>query len=218
MRLTTAHSARRAASTEQRSVQQSRIGAFVLRPQVVANRPPSSLGVSAMSTSVALRASSGPSNTAPPNQETRLHGRRLLVVRGVIFTVTGLTLGLYLLALPGLYPRLSIPCTDELALCLYFPEQPPPLSKLGLTPSSLIVIVMVVSYASILLVCGMAAVLIWRRSDDWMALFLALTLILMPANFTPVLDGLPAALLGFGQVYANASLLALYLLVGLFPS
>jgi hypothetical protein len=155
---------------------------------------------------------------APPNQETRLCGWRLLVVRGLIFSVIGFTLALYLLALPGLYPRLSVPCTDELAQCLYFPEQVAPLAKLGLTPGSLIVIVMVVSYASILLVGGVAALLILRRSDDWMALFLALTLVLMPANFTPVLDGLPHALLGFGQLYANASFLALYLLIGLFPS
>jgi hypothetical protein len=132
--------------------------------------------------------------------------------------VIGFTLGLYLLALPGLYPRLSVPCTNEFALCLFFPEQVAPLARLGLTPSSLVEIVIAVSYASILLVCGVAAVLIWRRSDDGMALFLALTLVVMPANFTPVLDGLPDALLGFGQAYANASFLALYLLLGLFPS
>jgi hypothetical protein len=170
------------------------------------------------STSDALRASRSPSNTATPDQETRLHGRRLLVVRGLIFIVIGITLGLYLLALPGLYLRLSVPCTHELDLCLYFPEQVAPLAKLGLTPSSLIGIVIAVSYASILLVCGVAAVLIWRRSDDWMALFLALTLILMPANFTPVLGGLPDALQGLGVVWSDASSITLYLLLGLFPS
>jgi len=157
-------------------------------------------------------------STETRGSETRLRDRRLLVVRGVIFSGIGFTLGLYLLALPGLSPRLSIPCTDELALCLYFPEQVAPLAKLGLTPASLIDIAIAVTYAAILLVCGVAAVLIWRRSDDWMALFLALTLILMPANFTPVLDGLPDAWLGFGQVYSNAGFLTLYLLVALFPS
>jgi len=171
-----------------------------------------------MSTPPALFANTSSLHTPAPDQETRLRGRRLLLARSVIFSVIGFTLGLYALALPGLYPRLSVPCTHELALCLLFPEQVAPLARLGLTPSSLVEIVIAVSCASILLVCGVAAMLIWRRSDDGMALFLALTLILMPANFTPVLDGLPDAVLGFGQAYANASLLALYLLLGLFPS
>src|SRR5579885_2423482 len=127
-----------------------------------------------MSRPAALRASASQTSTAPTDQETRMRGRRLLVARSVIFTAIAFTLGLYLLALP----RLSVPCTNELSLCLFYPEQVAPLARLGLTPSSLIVIVIVVSYASILLVCGVAAVLIWRRSDDWMALFLALTLIL----------------------------------------
>jgi hypothetical protein len=171
-----------------------------------------------MSAAAALQADTGSGLTPAPEQETRLHGRQLLVARSVVFTVIGFTLGLYLLALPGLYPRLSVPCTNALERCLFFPEQVAPMAGLGLTPSSLTVLVIAISYASILLVCGVAAVLIWRRSDDWMALFLALTLVVMPANFTPVQDGLPDALLGFGQVYANASFLTLYLLLGLFPS
>src|SRR5258708_7642133 len=93
-------------------------------------------------------------HTPASDQETRLRGRRLLVARSVVFAVIGFTLGLYLLALPGLYPRLSVPCTNEFALCLFFPEQVAPLARLGLTPSSLIVIVIAVSSASILLVCG----------------------------------------------------------------
>lgn len=155
---------------------------------------------------------------SPSDQETRLRGRRLVVARSVIFSLIGFTLFLYVLALPGLDARLSIPCADELSLCLYYPEQVAPLAKLGITIPALVGIVIAVSYAAILLVCGVAAVLIWRRSDDWMALFLALTLILMPANFTPVLDGLPDALIPFGQAYSNASFLALDLLIGLFPT
>src|SRR5262249_28919591 len=42
--------------------------------------------------------------------------------------------------------------------------------------------------------------------------------VLMPANFTAVLDGLPDTWLGFGQVYSNAAFLTLYLLLGIFPS
>jgi hypothetical protein len=166
----------------------------------------------------ALRADASPARPASPDAETRLRGRRLVVARAAIFSAIALILRLYLLALPGMFPRLSIPCAEELDRCLYFPEQVTPLARLGLTPSTLTVIVIVVTYAAILLVVGVAAVLIWRRSDDWMALFLALTLILMPANFTPVLGGLPDALQGLGVVSSDASLVTLYLLLGLFPS
>src|SRR5690242_19581626 len=111
-----------------------------------------------MSAAAALQADTRSSPTLVPDQETRLRGRRLLVARSVIFTVIGFMLGLYLLALPGLYPRLSVPCTNALELCLFFPEQVAPMAGLGLTPSSLTVLVIAISYASILLVCGVAAV------------------------------------------------------------
>lgn len=62
-----------------------------------------------MSAAAALQADTGSGLTPAPEQETRLHGRQLLVARSVVFTVIGFTLGLYLLALPGLYPRLSVP-------------------------------------------------------------------------------------------------------------
>src|SRR5262249_16137921 len=61
-------------------------------------------------------------------------------------------------------------------------------------------------------------VLLWRRSDDWMALLVALTLILMPAVFTPVMQGLPSGLQWLGQLFGEASFISLYLLIGLFPN
>jgi hypothetical protein len=54
------------------------------------------------------------------------------------------------------------------------------MARLGITPHALALAVTVMSYLAILLVCAVAGVLLWRRSDDWMALLVARTLILMP--------------------------------------
>ena len=69
-----------------------------------------------MSAPAALQADTRSTRASPSDQETRLRGRRLLVARSAVFIVIGFTLGLYLLALPGLYQRLSVPCTNELEL------------------------------------------------------------------------------------------------------
>jgi hypothetical protein len=113
---------------------------------------------------------------------------------------------------------MSIPCEDALNSCIISPQQVDPLARLGITPGALAIATAIFSYLSILLVCAVAAVLLWRRSDDWMALLVALTLILMPAVFTPVMQGLPASLQWLGQAYGTAAFVSLYLLIGLFPN
>ena len=156
--------------------------------------------------------------TKPRDTDTRLSGRRLIVVRAAAFVVIGMTLALYLLALPGLVPRLAVPCADVVNQCAITPQQAVTLARFGLTPHDLAVLSAIIACACVALVVAVGAVLIWRRSDDWMALFLALTLILMPANFTSVLAGLPAALHSLGALASDASLFCWFLLYGLFPS
>ncbi|HEY7342031.1 MAG TPA: hypothetical protein VH591_14220 [Ktedonobacterales bacterium] len=157
--------------------------------------------------------------TAPRSDDaTRLSGRRLVVVRAGVFAIVALTLAIYALALPGLVPHMSIPCEDAVNSCIISPQQVVPLARLGITPGALAVAAAIISYLSILLVCAVAAVLLWRRSDDWMALLVALTLILMPAVFTPVMQGLPASLQWLGHAYGTAAFVSLYLLIGLFPN
>jgi hypothetical protein len=105
------------------------------------------------------------------------------------------------------------PCADPENQCLIAPTQ--------VAPLALAVAFVALSCLVLLLVDGVAAVLIWRRSNDGMALLVALTLILAPMDSTPVLHVLssrtgilqvPAAILG------AASSLTLLLLVMLFPS
>lgn len=167
---------------------------------------------------VAHQGSSDSTNTVPTtDRATHLRGRRLVAARVLVFTLIAATLAEYVFALPDLVPLLALPCEDNLN-CMITPENVAPLARLGLTPHALAVAAAILSYAAILLVCGVAAVLLWRRSDDWMALLVALTLILMPAVFTPVAQGLPTSLQWLGQIVGQVSFVSLYLLIGLFPS
>jgi hypothetical protein len=159
--------------------------------------------------------------TAPQpaaDETTRLRGRPLVVVRALAFALAGLTLLVYALALPGLVPRLATPCEDAVNSCILTPQQVAPLARLGITPSGLAVGVTLLSCLAILLVTCVAAMLLWRRSDDWMALLAALTLILMPAVLTPIVNGLPSGLRWLSHPFGQAAFLSLYLLMGLFPS
>ena len=171
-----------------------------------------------MNRHTALRANATNPLEASADDATHLHGRRLVVVRTAVFAVVALTLVTYALALPGLVPHLAIPCADAPNTCMISPQQVAPLARLGITPHGLAVGVAVFSVLAILLVSGIAALLLWRRSDDWMALLVALALILMPAVFTPIGQGLPTSFAGIGAIFSTASFLSLYLLMGLFPS
>ncbi len=133
---------------------------------------------------------------------TRLRGRTLVVLRTAVFAVVALTLAIYALALPGFVSRMSIPCEDALNSCLITPDQVAPLAQLGITPHGLAIAVAVFSCLAVLLVTTVAALLLWRRSDDWMALLVALSLVLMPAVFTPIGQGLPPTGSGWDRYLA----------------
>jgi hypothetical protein len=157
--------------------------------------------------------------TRPPEpSDTRLYGRRLVVVRMLVVTAMTVAVGSFVLALPSLVPRLATPCADALTTCMLAPQQVAPLAKLGITPHALALAVAALSCLGMLLVSGVAAVLVWRRSDDWMALLVALTFVLLPLMLTPVLWGLTGVWQVLAQGARGAGFLAFVLLVGLFPS
>ena len=150
-----------------------------------------------------------------------LRGWPLVVARLPVFTALAATTALFVLALPPSLTSLATPCADPENQCLIAPAQVAPLAQLGIAPFTLAMAAVALSCLVVLLVDGVAAVLLWRRSTDGMALLVALSLILAPMDFTPVLHILssrtgilqvPAAILG------AASSLTLLLLVMLFPS
>ncbi len=144
-------------------------------------------------------------------ETTRLHGWRLVVMRAPVFALVAL-------ALPGLPARLATPCEDIPSACLITPEQAAQLAPLGITPAGVAVVATVLTYVAILLVVLVAALLLWRRSDDRMALFVAATMILMPAVYTPITHGLSPAWKLPGELLNLLGEFAIYLLMGLFPS
>src|SRR5947209_13311524 len=157
----------------------------------------------------------------PTSSDTRLHGWPLFVARLLVFTALTVTTALFVLALPDSLTYLATPCADPVDQCLIAPAQVAPLARLGITPLALAVAAVALSCLVLLLVDGVAAVLIWRRSNDGMALLVALTLILAPMALTPVLHVLPSrtgVLQGPAGILSAASSLTILLLLVLFPS
>lgn len=152
--------------------------------------------------------------------DTRLSGWRLVAARIVVFGVIGFTvsIGVYALFGTDLARILATTCDTPLFGCLLTPEQAAPLARFGVTPHLLAVGVIALSGVAILLANAVAGILLWRRSDDWMAMLVALVLVLLPAVFTPMFDGLRGWWQIPAQVLSDAGILSWFLLMGLFPS
>lgn len=164
--------------------------------------------------------------TSIANSETRLHGWPLVVARILVFTAMAATVGLFVLALPDSLTSLTTPCADprinfKVNQCLIGSAHVAPLARLGITPHALALVAVALSCLALLLAEGAAAVLLWHRSNDWMALLVALMFILAPMALTPVLRILPSRT-GILQepagILSAASDLSILLLLVLFPS
>ncbi len=159
----------------------------------------------------------GVTSDAASTPETRLAGWRLLVARAVAYGVIAITVSLGVLALVS-WRRLAIPCADALNSCLLTPEQVAPLARLGYTPTDLALSVVITCLLAIVLANGVAALLLWRRSNDAMALLVAVTLVLLPAFFTPMYQALTGEWRTVAEIINRLGGLSFLLLLGLFPS
>jgi len=106
---------------------------------------------------------------------TRLSGSRLILARVTWVAVVTLIVALFLVMLPAYYTFLQTVCTG--ATC--GPTQPTPASaqgiqKLGLSLGAYATFTLALTLASELLCIVVSAVIFWRKSDDWMALLVAL--------------------------------------------
>ncbi len=103
----------------------------------------------------------------PGPLETRLHGRWLVVARLSVLVAALVTLALNVIALPDTYGALFTLTQPQLV----------ELRRLGLSPT-LYVILLIVENTSVPLVdMGLALLLMWRRSDDRIALLCAFALV-----------------------------------------
>jgi hypothetical protein len=142
-----------------------------------------------MSQSTAVSTSAG-SPTAPDADETRLHGRWLLVARVGWVALTLLVLTLSAIAIPRAHALLQAVCQPG-AQCLGIQLTPADLRQLqhlGLSPGFLAAYQVGWDVATVVTYSALAALIFWRRSSDRMALFCAYTLVLFGGTFTGLLD------------------------------
>src|SRR2546421_501860 len=125
--------------------------------------------------------------------DTRLRGGWLVLARVGWVAVVVLALGLFIASIPTTFADLHILCTA--ASCSssgpLTPDHVRELQAWGLSmdfyASYIIVFIIVFAFGY----CGVGAVLVWRKSDDRMALFASFTLVTFPLAFTEVLATLP---------------------------
>jgi hypothetical protein len=106
---------------------------------------------------------------------TRLSGSRLILARVLWVAVVTLIVALFLVMLPAYYALLQTVCTG--ATCA--PTQPTPdsaqgIQKLGLSLGAYATFTLALTIALAFLCIAVSAVIFWRKSDDWMALLVAL--------------------------------------------
>lgn len=111
---------------------------------------------------------------------TRLTGPRLWAVRGVWFAVTVLGVSLFVLAIPARYRELATICSTltECASLQVTPAGATAVRELGWTLEAYATITFIPELLSMLVGTTAGLIVFWRRSDDWMAVFTSLTLIL----------------------------------------
>jgi hypothetical protein len=121
---------------------------------------------------------------------TRLHGRWLVLAWAVWAVLSSGTLIAFALSLPVYMTLLQTACTGTGCV----PGQPGPgteatLHGLGLSFSSYLAFILVLTLVSMLVACTISGLLAWRKPSDWLALLVALMLIMFgTANVTYALE------------------------------
>ena len=110
--------------------------------------------------------------------DTRLRGRRLILARVVWVAAVSLIVAFFFAILPAYYTGLQIFCTG--AAC------GSTMQRLGLSIDAYATFTLVLYIALAVLCFAISAVIFWRRSDDWMALLVALAVV---ATVTLNVDG-----------------------------
>ncbi len=93
-------------------------------------------------------------------------GKLISAARIVLILITVLVLGLFISGIPARFSQ-QLSNVERLSL-----------QVLGLSSAAYGAIVLVIDLLVVLAHIGIAAVILWRRPDDWLALFVALTLVL----------------------------------------
>lgn len=109
-------------------------------------------------------------------RDTRLHGGRLILARLFWGIVALFELAALVDSLSGAISQLRVPCTSSCTNLQLSAAGVSTLQHLGLSLGDYIAFYLVVILTSTLLCYAVATILIWRRSNDWMALLVSLML------------------------------------------
>ncbi len=108
--------------------------------------------------------------------DTRLRGRKLILARVVWVAVVTLSVALFFATLPAYYTLLQTVCTGALCGAVQpTPDSAQAMQKLGLSIGAYATFILALTLALAFLCFAVSAVIFWRKSDDWMALLVALT-------------------------------------------
>jgi hypothetical protein len=113
-----------------------------------------------------------------PHSYARLHGRWLLLARGLWITLVLFTLLTFFASLPVYVAQLQTPCADP--VCEYqqlTPGQVKTFTGIGLSLDVYVAYTVAFTLASVFICLVVSTLLVWRRSHDRMALFVALMLV-----------------------------------------
>ena len=122
--------------------------------------------------------SRGVSDPPPNATQMRLQGRWIVLARGLWITLVILTLAIFFASLPVYLALLQTPCAGP--ACGYqqlTPEQAGALKGIGLFPDVYTAYAVTLTLALMMVCLVVSTVIIWRRSDDRMALIVALFLV-----------------------------------------
>ena len=120
--------------------------------------------------------------TTPDNSGPRLQGRWLAIARAVWIILALLLLANFIASIPASYAQLRTICTNStFGHCNIW--QPTPanmqaLHRLGLSLDTYAVYTLTIDVIASLVFLAVGAVIFWRKSDEWIGLFVSLVLVI----------------------------------------
>jgi len=108
---------------------------------------------------------------------TRLRGRRLILARVVWLAAVTLIVVPFIARFPAYYTFLQTVCTGATCGFQPTPGSAQAMQKLGLSVSTYATFTLALTLALAFVCFTLGAVIFWRKSDDWMALLVALAVV-----------------------------------------
>ncbi len=146
-----------------------------------------------------------------------LGGRRLGAARAAWLALAALSLGLSAAMVPASFSAYGTICAN--GDCQLTPQQARALLRLGISVHNYAIFNVALSVVFLLVSCALAAVIFWRKSNNWMALLVALLLVAIGGTFVAApLEYSAQAWRAAANVSDKLDLALVLLICTLFPS